>query len=205
MGVVYCPNCGLGIDDGMYSECPVCKTKLPKVSQKIDNSSTNKPKKNMWKIAIAVIAAIIALAVSAWFIYIRLTVKETNIVSASMEYTYEEGDVVNYSTRINKIERFDVVVFRFPDDNDRIMVKRIIGLPGETVMIKDGKVYIDDELLEEDYLRETPFEENLGPFHVPEDGYFVMGDNRNNSHDSRYWNNTYLSFDEIIGKVIGKR
>ena len=79
-----------------------------------------------------------------------------------------------------------------------------LGLPGEKVTIKEAKVYINDSEvpLEEDYLKEDwvtatgPFE-----FEVPEDCYFVMGDNRNDSYDARYWDNTYVTKDEIIGKA----
>ena len=105
-------------------------------------------------------------------------------------------------------ERGDIVVFDSPVKEETEYLKRVIGLPGETVEIKAGKVYVDGTLLEEDYLKETPRSEDLGPFHVPEDCVFVMGDNRNNSSDSRYWGDAsdpddplhYVQIDTILGK-----
>ncbi len=104
-------------------------------------------------------------------------------------------------------ERGDIIVFDAPEKEDTEYLKRVIGLPGETVEIKAGKVYIDGALLVEDYINGTPKEEDLGPFHVPEGCVFVMGDNRNNSHDSRYWGSSdpedplhYVPIDTILGK-----
>ena len=99
-------------------------------------------------------------------------------------------------------QRGDIIIFRYPDDEKRIFTKRIIGLPGETVEIIGGVVYIDGEALEEDYLKETPDRADYGPYNVPEDSYFCLGDNRNWSNDSRKWTNTYVSRDKILGKAI---
>ena len=100
-------------------------------------------------------------------------------------------------------ERGDVVIFHYPDDEEELYVKRVIGLPGEEVRIEDGKIYIDgDETpLEEDYLKEE-WTVATGPylFEVPDDCYLVLGDNRNDSWDARYWDNKYVSIDKILGK-----
>ena len=79
----------------------------------------------------------------------------------------------------------------------------MIGLPGETVTIRDGKVYINDnkEPLDDSFIPE-PMEGDFGPYEVPEDHYFVLGDNRNWSKDSRFWNNTYVARDKILGKAV---
>ena len=98
-------------------------------------------------------------------------------------------------------ERGDVVIFHFPDNEKILYIKRIIGLPGETVEIKDGGVYINNVLLEEKYLNVTTMGE-FGPYEVPEDHYFMLGDNRNNSADSRFWDNTYLERSKIVGKAV---
>ena len=79
-------------------------------------------------------------------------------------------------------------------------MKRVIGLPGETVEIKGGEVYIDGEVLEEPYL-DVETIGDFGPYEVPEESYFMMGDNRNDSQDSRYWNNTFVKRNKILGKV----
>jgi signal peptidase I len=87
------------------------------------------------------------------------------------------------------IERGDVIVFWYPKDPEKSYVKRVIGLPGETVEVTDGKVFIDGKQLEEDYL-DTEHNQSLPSFtpkKVDEHFYFVMGDNRDNSSDSRYW------------------
>ena len=100
-------------------------------------------------------------------------------------------------------KRFDIVIFRYPDDESELYIKRIIGLPGETVEIKDGDVYIDGSKkpLDDSFTAEK-IEGSFGPYKVPEDSYFVMGDNRNCSYDSRFWKNTYVRFYEILGKAM---
>lgn len=102
----------------------------------------------------------------------------------------------------NDPQRGDIVIFKYPDDESRIFTKRIIGLPGETVEIKEGIVYIDGVELEEDYLKEKPNQADYGPYVVPDNSYFCMGDNRNNSNDARFWTNKYVSKDKILGKAI---
>ena len=101
-------------------------------------------------------------------------------------------------------QRFDMIIFKFPDDESQLFIKRVIGLPGETVNIIDGKVYINDseEPLDDSYTKEIPNAVNFGPYYVPSNSYFVMGDNRNNSYDSRYWIHTYVTEDQILGKAI---
>jgi signal peptidase I len=87
------------------------------------------------------------------------------------------------------LERGDIVVFWFPNDPDKSYVKRVIGLPGEVVEIRNGRVLIDGNMLEEEYLV-TEYNQSLPsypPKKVDEHFYFVMGDNRDNSSDSRYW------------------
>ena len=100
-------------------------------------------------------------------------------------------------------ERFDIIIFKYPDDETKTFIKRVIGLPGETVEIRDGKVYINGsaEPLDDSFCPEMPTGD-FGPYVVPEDSYFVMGDNRENSHDSRYWVNTYVERSAIMGKAV---
>ena len=102
-------------------------------------------------------------------------------------------------------KRGDVVVFHFPDDptGKTLYVKRVIGLPGEKLEIKKGRVYLNDsrQPLAEPYLKEKAIGD-FGPYEIPEGCYFVMGDNRNDSEDARFWNNTYVEQDKFLGKVI---
>lgn len=131
-----------------------------------------------------------------------------NVPSGSMENTIMTGDrmIGNRLAYINsEPQRGDVIIFKFPDNEEENFVKRVIGLPGEKVTIKESKIYIDDstEPLEEDYLPEEWTSMNDGlEYEVPADSYFVLGDNRNISNDARYWNNTYVSKDAIIAKAI---
>ena len=131
-----------------------------------------------------------------------------SVPTGSMENTIMPGDnILGYRLAylLEEPERGDVIFFPFPDDESKKYVKRIIGLPGENIYIRDGEIYINDSLtpLEEPYLKEEwivgtgPFE-----FQVPEDSYLVLGDNRNNSDDARYWNNSYVMEEKIIGKAI---
>ena len=85
----------------------------------------------------------------------------------------------------------------------QLYIKRVIGLPGDKVQIIDGKVYINDSEtpLDEPYLPEPP-EGDYGPYYVPEDSYFMLGDNRNWSKDSRFWTNTYVKKEKVLAKAI---
>jgi len=130
------------------------------------------------------------------------------IPSSSMEYTISPGDRVigNRLAYLSEVpERGDIIIFRYPDDEEQLFVKRVIGLPGETVTIEEAKVYIGEDkvLLEEYYLKEEWTVGN-GPytFEVPEGSYLVLGDNRNNSKDARYWENTYVEEDKILGEAV---
>ena len=111
-----------------------------------------------------------------------------------------------WTVKMKDPERYDIIIFRYPDDESSLFIKRLIGLPGETVEIIDGDVYVtktDGEriLLDDSFLRE-PMRGSFGPYEVPENCYFMLGDNRNNSKDSRFWHNTYVTFDQIVGKAL---
>ena len=139
------------------------------------------------------------------FIINNVLLINARIPSESMEKTIMTGDRV-FGNRLAYMtkdpERFDIVIFKYPDDESQLFIKRIIGLPGDKVEIIDGKVYINDSEtpLEDSYVPETPLG-SFGPYEVPENCYFMMGDNRNNSKDSRYWTNTFVRFDQIVGKA----
>ena len=141
---------------------------------------------------------------AVWLV-ITFVGQRTEVEGASMENTLHNGDnliVDKLSYRFHDPERFDIVIFKYPDDESQLFIKRIIGLPGDKVEIKDGKVYLNDSEtpLDDSFVPETPLG-SFGPYEVPENCYFMMGDNRNNSKDSRYWQNTYVRFDQIVGKA----
>ncbi|MFR3669334.1 MAG: signal peptidase I [Ruminococcus sp.] len=128
------------------------------------------------------------------------------IPSGSMENTIMTGDRVfgnRLAYRFGEPERGDIVIFKYPDNEEELYIKRVIGLPGDKVEIRDGLVYLNDSAkpLEEPYLKETPVGD-YDPYQVPEDGYFMLGDNRNWSKDSRFWENTYVTREEVLAKAV---
>ncbi len=150
---------------------------------------------------------VFALAL-AWFIT-QFIIVNAKIPSSSMENTVMKGDrlVANrLSYLFSDPERFDIVVFKFPDNEDLYYIKRIIGLPGEKVEIRDGKVYINDSdtPLDDSFIAEPMIPEEDMVYQVPEGSYFMLGDNRNNSADSRRWNNKFVKKEKILGKAIFK-
>lgn len=134
----------------------------------------------------------------------KYIVTNAYVPSGSMEPTIKADSniLLNRLAYVSKEpERGDIVAFPFPDNEDELYLKRIIGLPGETIEGIDGCVYVNGVKLENDFSDIYIFND-FGPFTVPENSYFMMGDNRNNSLDSRYWNHTYVSKDDIIGKAV---
>lgn len=151
-------------------------------------------------------AVLILVVLVVVFLVKRFVLINAVIPSGSMENTIMTGDQIfgsRLSYEFGDPQRGDIAIFRYPDNEEELFIKRIIGLPGEKVEIIDGKVYINDssEPLEEDYLKETPTG-SFGPYYVPEDSYFMLGDNRNDSRDSRWWNNTYVKRDKILAKAV---
>lgn len=105
---------------------------------------------------------------------------------------YMNKEIIDFGTP----QRKDVVVFRYPVDPDKDFIKRVIGLPGDTIRLHNKKVFVNDKELDEPYVQHTDPgilpagvspRDNLGPIVVPPSSYFVMGDNRDESYDSRFW------------------
>lgn len=153
------------------------------------------------------IETIVAAVVLAFLINTFIVVN-AKVPSGSMENTVMTGDKL-FANRLSYVfsepERFDIVVFKYPDDESLLYIKRIIGLPGETVEIRDGKVYINGstEPLDDSFIKEK-MDGADGVYQVPEGEYFMLGDNRNNSSDSRFWNYKFVKKDKILGKAIIK-
>jgi len=138
----------------------------------------------------------------ALFLAINGISERIRVESISMQPTLFPGDYVivnKLAYRFNHTpQRGDVIVFKYPPDPDAIpYIKRIIGLPGDQVHIADGKVFINDQLMLEPWLQVTT--DRGGDWSVPEGQFFVMGDNRNNSSDSRSWG--FVPFGNIIGRA----
>ena len=169
-----------------------------------------------------VIAVILALFVRTW------VVQAFKIPTGSMENNLLIGDhlLVNKFVfgptplaigrkvlPVRPIRRGDIVVFKYPDEPDRDFIKRVIGLPGETIELRNKKVHVNGQPLEEPYVHfltppsteyqevtSSDLRERFGPVTVPPDQYFVMGDNRDNSQDSRYWG--FLPRHYVKGKAL---
>lgn len=142
------------------------------------------------------------------FLLKNYVIINANVPTGSMENTIMPNDnLLGYRLAYvnEEPQRGDVIFFYFPDDETQKFVKRVIGLPGETVRIENGEIYINDSEvpLEEPYLKEE-WTRGTGPFvfEVPEGCYFVLGDNRNTSRDARFWANPYVEKEKIIGKAI---
>lgn len=149
---------------------------------------------------------IISAAAIAFFLN-TFIIANSEVPSGSMENTIMTGDRVigsRLSYKFGDPERGDIVIFRFPDNEEIYYVKRVIGLPGDTIDIADGHVYLNGsaEPMEEPYIREPMIPEEPMHFEVPEDSYFMMGDNRNYSSDARRWKNTYVKRDKLVAKVL---
>ncbi len=168
-----------------------------------------------------VIAVILALFVRTW------VVQAFKIPTGSMENNLLIGDhlLVNKFVfgptgssaersmlPVRDVRRRDVIVFKYPDEPERDFIKRVIGLPGETLELRAKKVYVNGQPLDEPYVHflepasnaqeVTSFDvrERYGPVRVPEGHYFVMGDNRDNSQDSRYWG--FLPAHYVKGRAL---
>jgi signal peptidase I len=168
-----------------------------------------------------IIAVILALFVRTW------VVQAFKIPTGSMENNLLIGDhlLVNKFVfgptasavelallPVRDVRRGDIVVFKYPDEPERDFIKRVIGLPGETLELRHKKMYINGQPLDEPYVHYlTPaaegaevtsadVRENYGPVTVPEGQYFMMGDNRDNSQDSRYWG--FLPRHYLKGKAL---
>ena len=145
---------------------------------------------------------------AVWLV-ITFVGQRTEVEGASMENTLHNGGnliVDKLSYRFHDPERFDIIVFPFQFQDNTYYIKRIIGLPGETVQIMDdGSIYINGEKLEENYGMEVIKPETIGraaePIELGDDEYFVMGDNRNNSSDSRTDMVGNITRENIIGKA----
>ncbi|AGB40605.1 signal peptidase I [Halobacteroides halobius DSM 5150] len=123
------------------------------------------------------------------------------IPSGSMRPTLQPGDRILVNKLIYRFrdpKRGEVIVFKYPVNPNRKFIKRVIGLPGDTIKIVDGRVYVNGKPLEEDYTLEKSYTD-YPAIKIPANNYFVLGDNRNNSKDSRFWG--FVPRENIIGKA----
>lgn len=174
-----------------------------KAIEKSEKQEVSKLKEAISFMTPIVIALIVAILLKT-FIFANVVVP-----TGSMINTIQEGDriIASRLAYINEDpKRYDVIIFHYPDDESQLFVKRIIGMPGETINIKNGIVYITDANgntaeARSDFITNCVPTGDFGPYTVPLGSYFVMGDNRNDSWDARYWKKKNVEKKKIIGKV----
>lgn len=169
---------------------------------------TEEKQKSMGREVLEMVVYIAIVAVLTWLL-VTYVGQRTVVSGSSMYPTLEDRDNLitdKISYRFSDPKRYDIVVFPFEDEKGkRNFIKRIIGLPGETVQIKDGYVYINGELLEsETYGYEVMEYAGIAeePLTLGDDEYFVLGDNRNNSKDSRFEEVGPITRDKLIGRAF---
>ena len=142
------------------------------------------------------------------FLIIKYVGQRTEVIGRSMEPTLSDGDnliVDKLTFRLRDPKRGEIIVFPYRDRSGVYYIKRVIGLPGETIYINEkGNVYIDGVLLKEDYIKDITTDPGIAgePFALKEGEYFVMGDNRNNSTDSRSPSIGVVRKEEMVGRAF---
>ena len=136
----------------------------------------------------------------------RFVIANAEVPTGSMADIIQPSDriiAIRFSYLLTIPRRYDIVVFRNPDEESYMYVKRVIGLPGETIEIRNGQVYINSLLQPEAamYARDT-LAGSWGPRVIPENSFFVLGDNRNNSIDSRNWINPFVERRQLVGRAF---
>ena len=156
--------------------------------------------KEDWKRFVLDILETVILAVVLYFGINALSAR-VRVDGFSMNPTLQNGEYILVNRLAYKTghpERGDIIVFRLPGDESQDLIKRVIGLPGDTVHVSDGVVKINGVQLDEPYIAQAPL--YFGEWTVPQDSLFVLGDNRNDSRDSHQWN--FLPIENVIGKSV---
>ncbi len=145
-------------------------------------------------------AQTIILAVVLYFL-IDSVVARVRVENISMEPTLNPGEFIlvnKLAVKLNDINRGDIIVFHFPQNPKEDYIKRVIGLPGDSIVIRNNKVYVNNQEITEPYIAAEPA--YMGNWVVPEGNLFVLGDNRNQSSDSHSWG--YVPMNLVVGKAL---
>jgi len=178
------------------------KENTPSKSEKTSQPSKERKKKSPLREAIETIVWSLVIAL----LIINFVIQSFYIPSSSMEPTLVPGErvlVAKFYYRITEPQRGDIIVFRYPIDKRKNLIKRVIGLPGEKIKISNGMVYVNGEPLQGDKFGRTYYNGGFygeGERTVPDDSYFVLGDNSQNSDDSRFWG--YVPRKNILGRAF---
>lgn len=166
-----------------------------------DNKSDDNKKQTGKSLLKELIIDICAVAVFAFIVW-RFLGYGVWITSGSMKPTLEVKDrlIVSRVYDYDHLKYGDIVLFKNDEHGDDILIKRLIGRPGDKIEIKNGIVFRNGEKIEEDYVKRN--EKYSGTFEVPQNKFFFLGDNRPNSDDARYWDNPYVDEENIQGKAI---
>jgi signal peptidase I len=149
----------------------------------------------LWEVLQTLIMAVIL------YFLIDAVVGRVRVENISMQPTLHQDQFIlvnKLAYRLGSFQRGDIIVFHFPGDPKEDYIKRVIGLPGETVDIKEGHVFVNGQLLDETYIAAPP--NYVKSYQVPPDGIFVLGDNRNQSSDSHLWG--YVPAGNVVGKAL---
>jgi signal peptidase I len=172
----------------------------PVVQEKLEKGSQTPHSSWMWAWVVEISETVLPAIVIAVLINLFLA-QATRVYGHSMEpnlHTDQRLVVEKLSYRLHTPRRTDVVVLHIPDHSKELLIKRVIGLPGETIQVKDGGVYLDGQLLDEPYLN-VETRGSYGPLLIPPDHIFVMGDNRGASNDSRSFGPVHIQ--QVVGRA----
>lgn len=156
----------------------------------------------------SVVLFMVGIGVFAVATVLLIIISELQLVtykSSDMEPTISQNGSIVISKRRATIRRGDIIIHKYPADHSQLFIKRVIGLPGEVIAIREGRIFIDGKLLEENYLdrKLTNIARILSEYQIPQRSYYLLGDNREASNDSRNWGP--LSEDLIYGKILFKK
>ena len=178
------------------------------MSRKVYSNKKTKPEKIETDKVKDIIGMVVyfLIVVAVMVFVVKFIGQRTVVIGDSMQTTLSDGDNLitdKITYRFRDPKRFDIVVFTFKENTSKLLIKRIIGMPGETVQIKNGKVYINGYELLENYGIAVMNDAGLAsePILLGEDEYFVLGDNRNNSQDSRFSSVGNVSRSDLIGRA----
>ncbi len=150
------------------------------------------------------VIGLILLAGAACSAVTQAPIQPVKVKGKAMEPALKQGDTILVSKSLDKLERGDIVLFYYPADQSQSFIKRIIGIPKDEVEIQEGNVVLNGKKLDEPYVdaKNNQALFSRKPIMVPDDSYFVMGDNRDNSNDSRFWGSLKREF--IYAKFVRK-